>query len=265
MTLRADGPEYVPLRVFRDERPPRPRLGPPHRPPGGAVEPERQRAHRGAADAALPGTRLVAETTWRRPTSGPVEERRDPSYTYQTKPLQTDGVTMAVLGLAALAALRGYLWVQGGGDVEGSPDGSGSHRRPGRRGLALAPHQEGPKARLRPPAHQGEGGPHRLRRRASDRRRPARNGRPEEGAGAGEEGAGAGGGGIPPLRPPRRGAVQGEPGPAHRARPVDAAPHRPRTLRQAQHPGRPRGGGPVAPAGGRGRDAPGWSGRERGC
>ena len=44
----------------------------------------------------------------------PVEERRDPSYTYQTKPFQTDGVTMAVLGVAALAALRGYLWVQVG-------------------------------------------------------------------------------------------------------------------------------------------------------
>ena len=44
----------------------------------------------------------------------PVEERRDPSYTYQTKPLQTDGITMAVLGVAALAALKGYLWVQAG-------------------------------------------------------------------------------------------------------------------------------------------------------
>ena len=41
-------------------------------------------------------------------------ETRDPSYTFQTKPLQTDGVTMAVLGVAALVALRGYLWVQAG-------------------------------------------------------------------------------------------------------------------------------------------------------
>ena len=44
----------------------------------------------------------------------PVEDRRDPFYTYQTRPLQTDGVTMAVLGVAALAALKGYLWVQAG-------------------------------------------------------------------------------------------------------------------------------------------------------
>ena len=43
-----------------------------------------------------------------------VDDRRDPSYTYQTRPLQMDGVTLAVLGVGALAALRGYLWVQAG-------------------------------------------------------------------------------------------------------------------------------------------------------
>ena len=44
----------------------------------------------------------------------PGMEPREPAYTYQTKPLQMDGVTMAVLGLGALAALKGYLWVQDG-------------------------------------------------------------------------------------------------------------------------------------------------------
>ena len=44
----------------------------------------------------------------------PGSEQREPSYTYQTKPLQLDGVTMAVLGIGALAALKGYLWVQDG-------------------------------------------------------------------------------------------------------------------------------------------------------
>ncbi len=44
----------------------------------------------------------------------PGQEQREPSYTYQTKPLQMDGVTMAVLGVGALAALQGYLWVQDG-------------------------------------------------------------------------------------------------------------------------------------------------------
>ena len=41
-----------------------------------------------------------------------MEDRRDPTYPYQTRPLQMDGVTMPVLGAAALDAVRGYLWVQ---------------------------------------------------------------------------------------------------------------------------------------------------------
>ena len=44
----------------------------------------------------------------------PGMEPREPAYTFQTKPLQMDGITMAVLGLGALAALKGYLWVQDG-------------------------------------------------------------------------------------------------------------------------------------------------------
>ena len=44
----------------------------------------------------------------------PGMEPREPAYTYQTKPLQMDGVTMAVLGIGALAALKSYLWVQDG-------------------------------------------------------------------------------------------------------------------------------------------------------
>ena len=39
---------------------------------------------------------------------------KEPAYTFQTKPLQMDGMTMAVLGVGALAALKGYLWVQDG-------------------------------------------------------------------------------------------------------------------------------------------------------
>ena len=49
-----------------------------------------------------------------------------PSYTYQTRPLQTDGVTLAVLGVAALIALRGYLWVQDGEILKASLLGAGS-------------------------------------------------------------------------------------------------------------------------------------------
>ena len=51
---RVRAPAHLPGR-----RPPRPRLRPPHRPHGRAVQPGRGGAHRGAADAALHGTRLV--------------------------------------------------------------------------------------------------------------------------------------------------------------------------------------------------------------
>ena len=113
MTLRADGPEYVPLRVFRDDD-----LLDPGSDPLIAVL--------GALSNLNEGERVVARLMLR--SMGPdwsqshqkkahrraVEDRREGSYTYQTRPLQTDGVTMAVLGVAALAALRGYLWVQAG-------------------------------------------------------------------------------------------------------------------------------------------------------
>ena len=113
MTLRADGPEYVPLRTFRDDD-----LLDPGSDPLIALM--------GALSNLNEGERVVArlmlrsmgpdwsESHLEKAHKRPVEERRDPSYTYQTKPLQTDGVTMAVLGVAALAALRGYLWVQAG-------------------------------------------------------------------------------------------------------------------------------------------------------
>ena len=113
MTLRASGPEYVPLRVFRDDD-----LLDPGSDPLIAVL--------GALSNLNAGERIVARMLLR--SLGPdwsqshmekahkraVEDRREGSYTYQTRPLQTDGVTMAVLGVAALAALRGYLWVQAG-------------------------------------------------------------------------------------------------------------------------------------------------------
>ncbi len=113
MTFRAVGPEYVPLRVFRDDD-----LLDPGSDPLIALM--------GALSNLGEGERIVAQLRLR--SLGPdwsqshlekahtraVDDRRDPSYTYQTKPLQMDGVTMAVLGVAALVALRGYLWVQAG-------------------------------------------------------------------------------------------------------------------------------------------------------
>ena len=113
MTLRSGGPDYVPLRTFRDDD-----LLDPGSDPLIAVI--------GALSALRPGERIVARLLlrsigpeWSQPHQArahkpAVADNREPSYTYQTKPLQLDGVTMAVLGAGALAALRGYLWVQDG-------------------------------------------------------------------------------------------------------------------------------------------------------
>ena len=113
MTLRADGPEYVPLRTFRDDD-----LLDPGSDPLIALM--------GALSSLHEGERVVAQLKlnslgpdWsqhhmEKAHKRPGQEQREPSYTYQTKPLQMDGVTMAVLGIGALAALQGYLWVQDG-------------------------------------------------------------------------------------------------------------------------------------------------------
>ena len=111
--LRAGGPEYVPLRTFRDDD-----LLDPGSDPLIALL--------GALTTLRPGERTVARLMLRslgpdwsqahmdKAHKRPGSEQREPSYTYQTKPLQLDGVTMAVLGAVALAAIRGYLWVQDG-------------------------------------------------------------------------------------------------------------------------------------------------------
>ncbi len=113
MTLRADGPEYVPIRTFRDDD-----LLDPGSDPIIALL--------GALSNLRQDERVVAQLKLN--SLGPdwsqhnlekghkpaLEQRRDPSYTYQTRPLQMDGVTMAVLGIGAFAALKCYLWVQDG-------------------------------------------------------------------------------------------------------------------------------------------------------
>ena len=113
MSLRADGPEYVPLRTFRDDD---------------LLDPGSDSliALMGALSALNEGERVVARLLlrslgpdWSQPHmekahKRPGMEPREPAYTYQTKPLQMDGVTMAVLGVGALAALKGYLWIQDG-------------------------------------------------------------------------------------------------------------------------------------------------------
>ena len=113
VTLRADGPEYLPLRTFRDDD-----LLDPGSDPLIALM--------GALSALYEEERVVARLLLRslgpdwsqahldKAHKQPGMEPREPAYTFQTKPLQMDGVTMAVLGIGALAALKGYLWVQDG-------------------------------------------------------------------------------------------------------------------------------------------------------
>ena len=113
MALRADGPEYVPIRTFRDDD-----LLDPGSDPVIALL--------GALSNLREDERVVAQlklnslgSDWalahqEKAHKPALEQRRDPSYTYQTRPLRMDGVTMAVLGVGAVAALRAYLWVQAG-------------------------------------------------------------------------------------------------------------------------------------------------------
>ena len=113
ITLRAGGPEYVPLRTFRDDD-----LLDPGSDPLIALM--------GALSALYEGERVVArlllrslgpdwsqahmDKAHRRPGMAPGEAASP----YQTQPHQMDGMTMAVLGIGALAVLKGYLWVQDG-------------------------------------------------------------------------------------------------------------------------------------------------------
>ena len=125
LTLRSGGPEYAPLRTFRDDD-----LLDAGSDPLLAVI--------GSLSALRPGERVLARLLLRslgpdwsqahqqKAFTNPGQQRPDPSYTYQTKPLQLDGVTMAVLGAGALLALRGYLWVQDGEFLKASLLAAGS-------------------------------------------------------------------------------------------------------------------------------------------
>ena len=125
LTLRSGGPEYVPLRTFRDDD-----LLDAGSDPLLAVI--------GALSSLRPGERVLCRLLLRslgpdwsqahqqKAFKDPGYQRPDPSYTYHTRPLQLDGVTMAVLGAGALAALRGYLWVQDGEYLKASLLAAGS-------------------------------------------------------------------------------------------------------------------------------------------
>ena len=259
MTLRADGPEYVPLRTFRDDD-----LLDPGSDPLIALM--------GALSALFQGERVVARLLLR--SLGPdwsqahqvrahrraVPEVREPPYTYQTKPLQLDGVTMAVLGAGALAALKGYLWVHDGEYLKAALLAAGTAL-----GLTVGGwgwwRWKQARSRVYDPMLVRE----KVSRIAFDAELQIVAVLPTDtGQQRARELLGPGGCRLPPLRPPRRGQVQGgqdETGVVHGQPP----PHRPRPVRQAQRAGRPRIGLPVAPAGRRRRDAPGGAVRRQGA
>ena len=113
MTLRSGGPEYLPLRTFRDDD-----LLDPGSDPLIALL--------GALSDLNEGERVVSRLLLRslgpdwsqahleKAHQRPLTEPRDSTYSSQVRHHRVDGVTMAFLSVTALAALRGYLWVQDG-------------------------------------------------------------------------------------------------------------------------------------------------------
>ena len=242
MTLRADGPEYVPLRTFRDDD-----LLDPGSDPLIALM--------GALSNLNEGERIVArlmlrslgpdwsESHLEKAHKRPVEDRRDPAYTYQTKPLQTDGVTMAVLGVAALAVVRGYLWVQAGETWKAVLMGAGVAFALAVGGWAWHRWKKARKRVFDPILIKEK-----VSRIAFDAEIQVtavlpRSTRPHRANELLEPVAAAYRDYDNPAGAPRR-----EPGAARRARPPGAPPVRPRPVREAQRHGSPRGGLPLAPA-----------------
>ena len=125
LTLRSGGPEFVPLRTFRDDD-----LLDAGSDPLIALL--------GALGDLRPGERLVSRLLLRslgpawsqahqqKAFKNPGQQRPDPSYTYHTKPSATGRRHHGRAGAGALAALKGYLWVQDGEFLKASLLGAGS-------------------------------------------------------------------------------------------------------------------------------------------
>ena len=112
-TLRVDGPEFLPLRTFKDTD----LLDPGSDPLIALIgslsaldRDERVVARLHLQSLGSDWSEAHREKAFKRPEVDP----REPAYTYQTKPLIADGFGMAALGLAALVGLRSYLWIRDG-------------------------------------------------------------------------------------------------------------------------------------------------------
>ena len=203
LTLRSGragvrAPAHLPGR-----RPAGPRLRPPagrHRLP---VRPAPGGTGPGPPAAALPGSRLVPGP----PAEGFQEPRPAAARPVLHLPDQAPAAGRRHHGRPGRRSAgrpQGLPLGAGRGVSQGVAPGFGRRHRPHRGGLGLVALEAVPQPGLRPAADQGEGGPHRLRRRAPGHRRAARQRRGT----AGQGNPGAGGRRLPPLRPPRRGQVQ---------------------------------------------------------
>ena len=113
MTLRASGPEYVSLRTFRDDD-----LLDPGSDPLISLLAALSELNQGERIV----TRLMLNSLgpdWsqgymERVHRAPAHESTPQPAAQQTGLMQMDGVTMAVLGIGALAAIQGYMWVRSG-------------------------------------------------------------------------------------------------------------------------------------------------------
>ena len=113
VTLRVSGPEHVSLRTFRDDD-----LLDPGSDPLISLLAALSELNEGERIV----TRLMLNSLgpdWSQPHlekahNRPNRETAAPVHAEQAGPLQMDGVTMAVLGVGALAAMQGYMWVKNG-------------------------------------------------------------------------------------------------------------------------------------------------------
>ncbi len=128
MTLRASGPEYAPLRTFRDDD-----LLDPGSDPLIAII--------GALSGLNDGERVMARLLlrsmgpeWSQVHQQKLQRQQQPAASQSGNSTQAtqaqistqDGITLAVLGVAALVGLRGYLWYQDGESMKASLLGVGA-------------------------------------------------------------------------------------------------------------------------------------------